>query len=114
MIAIVLDAVSWALLMTGAFLVLVGALGLVRMPDFYTRLHPAGVTDTLGADLILLGLMVQAGFSLVTIKLILIGAFLFVTSPTSTHAIANAALVAGLKPTRATLPEHPKPEESGQ
>lgn len=114
MTEIVLDAVSWALLTTGAFLVLVGALGLLRMPDFYTRLHPAGVTDTLGADLILLGLMVQAGFSLVTIKLILIGAFLFFTSPTSTHAIANAALVAGLKPTRATLPEHPKPKESGQ
>jgi multicomponent Na+:H+ antiporter subunit G len=114
MTAIVLDAVSWALLMTGAILVLIGALGLVRMPDFYTRLHPAGITDTLGTDLILLGLMVQAGFSLVTIKLILIGAFLFFTSPTSTHAIANAALVAGLKPTRATIPEHPKPEGSGQ
>jgi multicomponent Na+:H+ antiporter subunit G len=114
MTAILIDAVSWALLMAGAFLVLVGALGLVRMPDFYTRLHPAGVTDTLGADLILLGLMVQAGFSLVTIKLILIGAFLFFTSPTSTHAIANAALVAGLKPTRATIPERPTPEKKGQ
>ena len=71
---------------------------LIRMPDFYTRMHAAGITDTLGADLILAGLMVQAGFSLVTIKLLLIGAFLFFTSPTSTHAIANAALTAGLKP----------------
>jgi multicomponent Na+:H+ antiporter subunit G len=98
MSALVTDAASWALLASGSFLVVVGALGLIRMPDFYTRMHAAGITDTLGADLILLGLMVQAGFSLVTVKLLLIGAFLFFTSPTSTHAIANAALTAGLRP----------------
>ncbi|MDH3241102.1 MAG: monovalent cation/H(+) antiporter subunit G [Alphaproteobacteria bacterium] len=95
---IVIDGVSWALLIAGSILVLVGALGLMRMPDFYTRMHAAGITDTLGADLILLGLMVQAGFTLVTVKLLLIGAFLFFTSPTSTHAIANAAYTAGLRP----------------
>lgn len=95
---LIIDGVSWALLLSGFFLVLVGALGLVRMPDFYTRMHAAGITDTLGADLILLGLIVQAGFSLVAIKLVLIGAFLFFTSPTSTHAIANAAFTAGLTP----------------
>ena len=98
MSALVTDAVSWALLASGSFLVVVGALGLIRMPGFYTRMHAAGITDTLGADLILLGLMVQAGFSLVTVKLLLIAMFLFFTSPTSTHAIANAALTAGLKP----------------
>lgn len=98
MTALVIDAVSWAFLASGSFLVVVGALGLIRMPDFYTRMHAAGITDTLGADLILMGLMVQAGFSLVTVKLLLIGAFLFFTSPTSTHAIANAALTAGLNP----------------
>jgi len=98
MSALIIDAVSWALLASGSFLVVVGALGLIRMPDFYTRMHAAGITDTLGADLILAGLMVQAGFSLVTIKLLLIGAFLFFTLPTSTHAIASAALTAGLKP----------------
>ena len=98
MSAIIIDGVSWALLSAGAFLVVIGALGLIRMPDFYTRMHAAGITDTLGADLILLGLMVQAGFSLVTIKLFLVGAFLFFTSPTSTHAIANAAFTAGLRP----------------
>lgn len=114
MIALVLDAVSWVLLMSGCALVLIGALGLVRMPDFYCRLHPVGITDTLGADLILLGLMVQAGFSLVTIKLILIGAFMFFTSPTSTHAIANAALVAGLKPEKAKLPARPQREGEDQ
>ena len=98
MIELVLDAVSWVLLMIGSLLVITGALGMLRLPDFYTRMHAAGITDTLGADLILLGLMVQAGLSLVTVKLLLIGAFLFFTSPTSTHAIANAAFTSGLKP----------------
>jgi multicomponent Na+:H+ antiporter subunit G len=107
MIQILLDAASWAFLVAGSFFVVVGAVGLMRMPDFYTRMHPAGMTDTLGFDLILMGLMLQAGLSLVTVKLLLIGAFLFFTSPTSTHAIANAALVAGLKPHRTTVPERP-------
>lgn len=98
MTAIVLDALSWAFLAAGSVLVVVGALGLLRLPDFYTRMHAVGITDTLGLDLVLLGLMFQAGLSLVTVKLFFIGAFLFFTSPTSTHAIANAALTAGLKP----------------
>lgn len=107
MIALLVNAASWAFLVAGAVLVLIGALGLVRMPDFYTRMHPAGITDTLGTDLILTGLMLQAGFTLVTVKLFLIGAFLFFTSPTSTHAIANAAFVAGLKPRGAAIPPRP-------
>ena len=98
MIELVLDAVSWVLLMIGSLLLITGALGMLRLPDFYTRMHAAGITDTLGADLILLGMMVQAGLTLVTVKLLLIGAFLFFTSPTSTHAIANAAFTSGLKP----------------
>lgn len=110
MIQLVIDGISWALLAAGSFMVLVGALGLLRMPDFYTRMHAAGVTDTLGADLILLGLMVQAGFSLVTVKLLLIGAFLFFTSPTSTHAIANAAYTAGLRSAVAEGDNAPPPE----
>jgi len=112
MIQVFIDAASWALLAAGSLLVIVGAVGIVRMPDFYTRMHPAGVTDTLGIDLILMGLMLQAGFSLVTVKLVLIGAFLFFTSPTSTHAIANAALVAGLKPRYAEIPKRPSKADS--
>ncbi|MDX1483974.1 MAG: monovalent cation/H(+) antiporter subunit G [Alphaproteobacteria bacterium] len=98
MTALIVDAFSWACLGAGSVLVLIGTVGLIRLPDFYARMHAVGITDTLGADLILLGLMVQAGFSLVTIKLLLIGAFLFFTSPTSTHAIANAAFTSGLRP----------------
>ncbi|HEX9808891.1 MAG TPA: monovalent cation/H(+) antiporter subunit G [Alphaproteobacteria bacterium] len=115
MTAVLIDAVSWAFIATGSALVVTGALGLVRMPDFYTRMHPAGVTDTLGADLVLVGMMCQAGLSLVTVKLFLIGAFLFFTSPTSTHAIANAAHVAGLKPGFAEVPKRrPRGTEPGE
>ena len=92
------DIFSWAFIAVGGFFLVVGGLGLVRLPDFYTRLHAAGITDTMGAGLLLLGMMVHEGWTLVTGKLLLIGLFLFFTSPTATHAIANAALVAGLQP----------------
>ena len=90
-----------------------GALGLLRFPDFYSRLHAAGITDTLGAWLLIAGMMFQAGFSQVTIKLALIAIFLFFTSPTSTHALARAALHAGVKPwTRP--PAKPRPGGQGE
>ena len=98
MIELILNLISASLLAAGSIFVLIGAFGLIRFPDFYTRLHAAGITDTLGAELILLGLMFQAGLSLVTVKLILISLFIFFTSPTATHAVANAARVMGLKP----------------
>ncbi|MFP4519648.1 MAG: monovalent cation/H(+) antiporter subunit G [Oceanicaulis sp.] len=95
---IALDIVSAALMLSGAVFVLAGALGMLRLPDFYTRLHAAGVTDTLGAEMIVIGLMLQTGWSLDTVKLALLGLFVFLTSPTATHATANAAYKAGLKP----------------
>ena len=98
MIELILNLISAGLLAAGSIFVLIGAFGLIRLPDFYTRLHAAGITDTRGAELILLGLMFQAGLSLVTVKLILISLFIFFTSPTATHAVANAARVMGLKP----------------
>ena len=98
MIELILDLISAGLLAAGSIFVLIGAFGLIRLPDFYTRLHAAGITDTLGAELILLGLMFQAGLSLVTVKLILISLFILFTSPTATHAVAYAARVMGLKP----------------
>ena len=89
---------SAGLILTGCFFVLAGALGVLRMPDFYTRMHAAGMTDTLGAEFVLLGLMLQTGFSQSTLKLLLVAVFLFLTSPTASHAIANAAHKSGLKP----------------
>ena len=96
---LVLDIASGALLTVGSFFIIVGTLGLVRLPDFYTRLHAAGITDTLGAELVLIAMVLQAGFSLITVKLIIISLFIFFTSPTATHAVANAARNMGLRPT---------------
>jgi multicomponent Na+:H+ antiporter subunit G len=93
-----IDVASWVLLMAGAFFCVVGGIGLHRLPDFFSRMHGAGITDTLGAGLVLGGLMLQAGLSLITIKLIFILGLLWLTSPTSTHAIAKAARAAGLEP----------------
>ena len=96
--AILLDIVSWVLLVAGSIFCMIGGLGLIRLPDVYARMHGAGITDTLGTGLILAGLMVQGGFSQVTVKLILILIFLLFTSPTSTYALANAAYQRGLEP----------------
>ena len=89
---------SWICLAAGGFFCVTGALGLVRMPDFYTRMHAASVTDTLGAGLILLGLVLQAGLTLIAVKLLMIGLLIFFTSPTATHALAKAAYARGVKP----------------
>ncbi len=98
-------------LLGGASLVLAGASGVVRLPDFYTRLHAAGVTDTLGTLLVLLGLILLSGLTLLSAKLALVGLFLFLTSPASTHAIANAAHKAGLKPRLGTWRSEPEAKE---
>lgn len=97
-ITILCDVASWILLMGGAFFLVVGGVGVLRFPDFYTRLHAAGVTDTGGAILILCGLMLQGAFHAATIKLLLILIFFLFTSPTATHALANAAYWAGERP----------------
>ncbi len=92
------NAASWACLVAGAVFCIIGAVGLIRMPDFYTRVHAASVTDTAGAGLLLLGMMLQAGWTLVMVKLVIIGLLLFFASPTATHALCKAALTRGLKP----------------
>ena len=95
---IVLEIMSWIFLLSGSFFVIVGGVGVIRLPDVYSRMHAAGLTDTLGTALILAGLMLQAGISLVAIKLALIGVVLIFTGPTSTYALANACLGGGIKP----------------
>jgi len=98
MIGAWLDVLSWFCLVVGGLFCIIGAVGLLRMPDFYTRMHAASVIETLGAGLILLGLLLQAGFTLVAVKLLMIGLLIFFASPTATHALARAAMVRGLKP----------------
>ncbi|MDA0330002.1 MAG: monovalent cation/H(+) antiporter subunit G [Gemmatimonadetes bacterium] len=99
--------VSWACIMGGLFFMIVGSVGVLRMPDVFTRLHAAGMTDTLGAGLIILGLCFQTvsgivdgetSYWFVLIRLVLVDAFLTFTSPISTHALARAAIAGGVEP----------------
>lgn len=94
----VLNGLSWACIVAGSALAVVGGVGLLRLPDVYARMHGGGITDTLGAGLILIGLMFQSGLTLATGKLVMILLFLLLTSPTATHAVARAALSADVEP----------------
>lgn len=96
--AVIADLVSWICILLGAAVALIGGLGLLRLPDVFARMHGAGMVDTLGLGAILLGLMVQAGLSLVTVKLLLILLFVLYTSPMTTHALSRACLNAGVQP----------------
>lgn len=96
--AVFLDVVSWVMLLAGSFFVVVGAVGVIRMPDLFTRLHAAGLTDTMGAGFILTGLVFQGGLSLVSVKLLLILGFVWFSSPVSTYALARATLASGQEP----------------
>ena len=96
--SIIIDLLSWVSLVAGSIFLIIGIIGLIRLPDFFTRLHAASVVDTLGCILIMMGLMLQAGLSLVTVKLILIMIFILLTSPTAAHALAKAALHGEVKP----------------
>jgi len=95
---LVLHWLSIAAIAGGILFSIVGGLGLLRLPDFFSRMHAGGITDTLGAMLIISGLMLQAGLSLATVKLATILFFLLVTSPTAAHALARSALSHGLRP----------------
>ena len=94
----IIEILSWVCLVLGGLLGIVGGIGMHRFPDFYTRLHAAGTTDTLCAALFLLGLGLQAGLTLASFKLFLIFSFIFFTSPAASHSLANAAMIGGLKP----------------
>lgn len=94
-------AIEWLaglFLLLGGFFCVVGGIGLLRMPDFYTRMHAASVTETLGVGFLLLGLMLLAGWTLIAVKLLMIGVLIFFVSPTASHALAKAALLRGIKP----------------
>jgi len=93
-----IDIIATALLIGGAFFMITGALGLLRLPDFYTRLHATGKCDTLGEVLIIVGCMVYQGWSFITIKLFFLMLFIFLANPVATHAIMKAAYNTGVKP----------------
>ncbi len=90
--------VCGVLLFIGCFFILVASIGVLRFPDFFTRIHPAGKTDTLGQAFVLIGLIFYEGFDFISLKLLIIVIFLLVVNPTATYALANAAFVSGVKP----------------
>lgn len=105
-----INILSGSLLLIGGAFGFIGGLGLFRFPDFYTRLHAAGITDTLCAICITSGLILQSGISLLTLKMLLIVLFLLFTAPTATHALSRAAMIDGVEPELAedseSLAEH--------
>jgi multicomponent Na+:H+ antiporter subunit G len=92
------EILMWVLIGMGSFFLIIGGVGLLRLPDFYSRIHAAGTTDTMGAWLVLLGLLFAGAGWLVNAKLLMLLFFLMLTSPLSSHALAKAAYLRGLKP----------------
>ena len=95
---LLISVLSGCLILLGVLALLIGALGLLRLPDVYCRIHAVGMIDTAGASFIILGLAIHEGVSLVTVKLLFIGIFLFFTSPIATHAVAQVAHKSGVVP----------------
>ena len=94
----VIDILSGLCIAAGIVALITGSLGLIRLPDLFSRTHAVGMMDTAGVGFIILGLIIHEGFTLVSVKLALVGIFLFFTSPIATHAVAQVAYRAGLKP----------------
>jgi multicomponent Na+:H+ antiporter subunit G len=89
---------GWVCIVAGSLFMVVGGIGLLRLPDFYARVHAASITDTVGAWLVLVGLMFAAGLTLVTVKLLFVLVFLVLTSPLASHVLVKAAYLHGLEP----------------
>jgi len=114
---ILIDIASWLLILAGSFFIIVGAVGMLRLPELFARMHAASLIETLGVGFLFAGLMLQAGFTQVTLKLLFILLLFFFTGPVITHALAQAAMEAGIKPElaedrRGRLDESGKPTNS--
>lgn len=93
-----IEVLSLPFLLLGSVLMVVTGIALLRLPDFFSRIHGAGISDTLGAGAVLLGFALQTGFSLVSVKLMMIMIFLALTGPVAAHALARAAFDQGVAP----------------
>lgn len=95
---VAIDIIAIIFISLGVFVLIVGTIGLLRLPDFYTRMHAIGKCDTLGLAMVLVGLALYEGLTLLSAKLLLIAVFLFIANATATHAITRAAMKAGMVP----------------
>lgn len=98
MLEMVLQVIGWTLVALGLFTMLVGSLGLIRLPDFYTRSHAASMVDTTGIIILLLGLVFLIGFSQAGLKLLIGVIFVILSNPVAIHALARAAFRSGQRP----------------
>ncbi|MEQ9824501.1 MAG: monovalent cation/H(+) antiporter subunit G [Puniceicoccaceae bacterium] len=96
--SILIEYLSMALLGVGAFFLTLGSVGIIKMPDFYRRLHAVSMSDTLGIILMTSGMILKAGLSLMALKLLTIFLLMAITNPVGSHALSRAALRSGLKP----------------
>ena len=110
--ALVLEILSWILILSGSVFTVIGAIGIMRFPTFWSRLHAASVSESAGMILLIAGMCLHSGMTLVTVKLIVIGIFIFITGPTSTHAVANAALMSGERPEQDVIDKKTRKGES--
>ena len=98
MIDTIINLASMLSLIIGIFFIITGSFGLLRLPDVFSRIHAAGMIDTAGAAFIILGMILQSGFSIITAKLVFVGIFIFFTSPITGHVTANLARKKGVNP----------------
>jgi multicomponent Na+:H+ antiporter subunit G len=97
-VTVLIEIASWLCILLGSFFTLAGAFGLVRLPEVFTRMHAASVVDTLGVGFLIVGMGLQAGFSLISLKLLFLMALFFFTGPVVTHALAQACLHENVRP----------------
>jgi multicomponent Na+:H+ antiporter subunit G len=95
---LLIEILSGLCIAVGVVALLTGSLGLIRLPDLHSRTHAVGMMDTAGVGFIILGLIIHEGFTLISVKLALVGIFLFFTSPIATHAVSQVAYRSGVKP----------------
>ncbi len=95
---LILDLASWILLVGGGAFLLIGGLGALRFQTLYARMHAASLTDSIGTLLVLLGILLQAGWTLAGAKIAAILIFMMLTGPTASYALANAAYLSGIRP----------------
>ena len=96
-----LHIVGGGFVAAGALLAIVGAIGVLRFPDVFTRVHAASITDTGGASLVILGLGLIAGLTPLTVKLVLVWVFIMLATPAAANALTNAAFGSGEPPWKA-------------
>lgn len=101
-------------ILAGVFFLVTAAVGVLRMPDFYTRSHAAGIMDTLGILMLLTGIALYLGWQAVTVKTALIFIFFCIINPTVCHALQRAALRSGLRPWTGTTGATPASRTKGR